>query len=402
MIAANVAAQRPADAKLLVADRRGRVEHWRRADFVRLFHAGDLVIANDAATLPASLSGRHLASGRRIEARLATRASLEFESVKTMSAVLFGLGDFRMTTEHRPAPPPVSPGDRLALGPLHATVAGHVMNHPRFVELRFDGSPSEIWAGLARHGRPVQYSHLAAPLALWDTWAPIAGQPVAFEPPSASFVFDWHALTLMRARGVGFATITHAAGLSSTGDPALDAMLPFDEPYHIPSVARAQDRRIVAVGTTVVRALEHAARMDGVVRAGAGLASGRIDTSTPLLIVDAIFSGTHERGTSHYELLRAFASDERLARIDAELDGQGYRTHEYGDSVFIEILRASRSDTAGSRFTAVCTALAASGPARTGRAGRQRPRLPARKSGVRYRKCAGRRPWRRRKTAAGM
>jgi S-adenosylmethionine:tRNA ribosyltransferase-isomerase len=350
MIAANVALQRPTDAKLLVANRRGRVEHWRRADFVRLFEAGDVVIANDAATLPASLSGRHLATGRRIEVRLAGRASLEFESVKNMSAVLFGLGDFLMTTEDRPAPPPVSPGDRLALGALHATVAGHVMNHPRFVELRFDGSPREIWEGLARHGRPIQYAHLTTPLAVWDTWTAIAGQPVAFEPPSAGFVLDWQALALMRARGIGFATITHAAGLSSTGDPALDAMLPLDEPYHIPSAtasailsARAQGGQIVAVGTTVVRALEHAARTDGVVRAGAGLASGRIDASTPLVIVDAILSGTHERGTSHYELLRAFASDERLVRIDEELNGQGYRTHEYGDSVFIEArLRAPR------------------------------------------------------------
>ena len=120
-------------------------------------------------------------------------------------------------------------------------------------------------------------------------------------------------------------------------------MLPFDEPYHIPpatasaiQIARARGRRIVAVGTTVVRALEHAAGTDGVVRAGTGLATGRINASTQLLVVHAVLSGTHERGTSHYELLRAFASDERLRRIDEELNGRGYGTHEYGDSVFIE------------------------------------------------------------------
>jgi S-adenosylmethionine:tRNA ribosyltransferase-isomerase len=226
---------------------------------------------------------------------------------------------------------------------MQATVAGHVMDHPRCVELEFDGAPREIWAGLARHGRPIQYSHLQMPLALWDTWTPIAGPPVAFEPPSAGFVLDWRALALMRANGVGFATITHAAGLSSTGDPQLDALLPFDEPYRIPpatarairSVAR-RGGRIVAIGTTVVRALEHAARIDGRVRSGDGLATNRIDASTPLLIVDAILSGTHERGTSHYELLRAFADDVLLDRIDQELNGKGYRTHEYGDSVFVE------------------------------------------------------------------
>ena len=156
MIAASLSVQRPANAKLLVADRRGRVEHWLRSDFVRLFQAGDLVIANDAATLPASLSGRHVPSGRRIEVRLAGRDSLSADAVKQMSAVLFGLGDFRMATEHRPPPPSVHPGDRLALGPLRATIIRHLMNHPRFVALEFDGSPHEIWAGLAQHGRPIQ------------------------------------------------------------------------------------------------------------------------------------------------------------------------------------------------------------------------------------------------------
>ena len=187
MIPANVSKQRPAGAKLLVVDGDGSIEHWRRSDFVRLFRPGDLVVANDAATLPASLTGQHLPSGRRIEARLAGCDSLALDRVKHVSAVLFGLGDFRMPTEHRPPPPRVRPGDRLMLGPLRASVSHRLMNHPRFVALQFDGSLREIWAGLARHGRPIQYSHLSAPLALWDAWTPIAGLPVAFEPPSAGF-----------------------------------------------------------------------------------------------------------------------------------------------------------------------------------------------------------------------
>jgi S-adenosylmethionine:tRNA ribosyltransferase-isomerase len=343
MIAASLSVQRPANAKLLVADRRGRVEHWLRSDFVRLFQAGDLLIANDAATLPASLSGQHVPSRRRIEVRLAGRDSLSADAVKQMSAVLFGLGDFRMATEHRPPPPAVHPGDRLALGPLRATISRHLMNHPRFVALEFDGSPHEIWAGLAEHGRPIQYSYLPAPLALWDTWTPVASVPAAFEPPSASFVLDWNALASMRAQGIGFVTITHAAGISSTGDPALDARLPFDEPYRIPSATarairetRERGGRIVAVGTTVVRALEDAARFDSVVRSGEGVATTKIDATSRLRIVDAILSGTHEPGTSHYELLRAFADDQTLARVEQELNANGYLTHEYGDSVFLE------------------------------------------------------------------
>ena len=346
MLPASLPVQRPADAKLLVIDACGNIEHRARSEFPTLLRPGDLVIANDAATLPASLSGWHSPTARRIEVRLAGRDSLALDEVKRFSAVVFGDGDFRTRTEDRPIPPALDPGDRLELGPLRATVT-RLLNHPRFIELLFDGSPQDIWEGLARHGRPIQYAHVPTPLAPWDTWTPIAGPPVAFEPPSAGFVLDWSVLTALTARGIQFATITHAAGISSTGDSVLDAMLPFNEPYRIPrSTAlmiqrtRARRRRIIAIGTTVVRALEHASACDGTVRSGEGLATQKIGASSRLRVVDAILSGTHERGTSHYELLHAFADDETLRRMDEELNARNYRTHEFGDSVLIE--RAGR------------------------------------------------------------
>lgn len=346
MMAASVPEQRPPNGKLLAIDREGHLRHCRQRDVVRLFQPGDLVIANDAATIPASLTGRHVPSGRRIEARLAGRLSLDVDRVVSFTAVLFGLGDFRLRTEDRPKPPSVAPGDRLVLGPLCATVTRLLHDHPRLVVVEFEGSPAAIWEGLARHGRPIQYAHVTQPLALWDTWTPIAGAPVAFEPPSAGFALDWQALASMRTKRVRFATMTHAAGLSSTGDPELDALLPFDEPYRIPArtawelrQARTEGRRMIAIGTTVVRALEHAAARDGIVRAGSGVATQRIGPSTHLRIVDAILTGTHERGSSHYELLRAFADEDTLGRIDAELNAHDYRTHEFGDSVFLECMR---------------------------------------------------------------
>src|SRR5206468_1246816 len=153
----------------------------------------------------------------------------------------------------------------------------------------------------------------------------IAGPPVAFEPPSAGFALEWRALAAMRARGVAFATLTHAAGISSTGDDELDRRLPFDEPYRIPMATavairrvRARGGRIVAIGTPVVRALEDAAACGGRVRAGEGLATQRIGAATRLRVVDAILSGTHEPGTSHYELLRAFTDDATLGRASDE------------------------------------------------------------------------------------
>jgi S-adenosylmethionine:tRNA ribosyltransferase-isomerase len=144
-------------------------------------------------------------------------------------------------------------------------------------------------------------------------------------------------------RGVRFATLTHAAGISSTGDAELDARLPFDEPYRIPrstalalSQARLRGGRVIAIGTTVVRALEHAATPDGSVRIGSGLAAQRIGSATRLRVVDAILSGTHEPGTSHYQLLHAFTDEQTLRRMDEEMNIRGYRTHEFGDSVFVE------------------------------------------------------------------
>jgi S-adenosylmethionine:tRNA ribosyltransferase-isomerase len=273
--------------------------------------------------------------------RLAGRTSLDPMDVKRFSAVVFGEGDFHVRTEDRPLPPTLKVGDMLLLGPLHATVEG-LLDHPRLVSLLFSGTPDEIWAGLARHGRPIQYSHVQDSLELWDVWTKVAGPPVAFEPPSAGFVLDWQILSAIREHQATFATITHAAGISSTGDEDLDRLLPFDEPYRIPeatakavAVARGRGGRVIGVGTTVVRALEDAAMDDGQLRSGEGIAKGRIGPTTQLRVVDAILSGTHEPGTSHYELLRAFIEDSTLQHTTEELDACGYRTHEFGDSVFI-------------------------------------------------------------------
>src|SRR4029079_17705641 len=141
--------------------------------------------------------------------------------------------------------------------------------------------------------------------------------------------------------------------ISSTGDPDLDRRLPFDEPYRISgNTARAiqqaknQGRRIIAVGTTVVRALEHAAAHDGALRPGDNVATTRIGPTSRLRVVDVILSGTHEPGSSHYQLLRAFADDATLEKASGALDARGYLTHEFGDSVLIERMpRAAVSES---------------------------------------------------------
>jgi S-adenosylmethionine:tRNA ribosyltransferase-isomerase len=333
--------QRPDGAKLAAIDAHGVIEHGARSRFAELLLAGDLVVANDAATLPASLAGIHVPTGAAIEVRLAQRRSLDPQDVHEFVAVVFGAGDHHMRTEDRAPPPELAPGDVLALGPARATIVMR-LGHPRLVLLRFAGTARDVWAALARHGRPIQYAHVASDLALWDVWTSIAALPAAFEAPSAGFALDWRTLDRLRARGIDFATLTHAAGISSTGDAGLDRLLPLDEPYRIPEAtahaiaeAKARGGRVIAVGTTVVRALESAASRDGTVRSGAGVATQRIGPATRLAVVDAILSGTHEPGSSHYELLGAFAAARTLRAAGRELEERGYRTHEFGDSVLV-------------------------------------------------------------------
>ena len=370
MSPATAAVQRPADARLLEIGATGILHHHPRRALPALLRRGDLLVANDAATLPASLHGVHRPSGAAIEVRLAGRPTLAVDAVRDFSAVVFGAGDHRTRTEDRPPPPPLRPGDVLELGPLAARVRW-LLGHPRLAVLRFEGTPGAIWAGLAHHGKPVQYAHLREPLALWDSWTRIAALPVAFEPPSAGFLLDWRLLDALRERGIGFATLTHAAGLSSTGDPALDARLPLAEPYHLGRAtvqavarARAAGGRIIALGTTVTRALEHAASL-GPLHAGEGLADNRLGPGSALRVVDGLVSGTHEPGTSHHALLQAFAPAATLARMDRALQAGGYRGHEYGDSVLL--WRAAAAPRLRARQTETSVAQTPSADRRPGR-----------------------------------
>ena len=360
---------------MLHIDEHGDVRHFPRSKLIELLRPGDVVIANDAATLPASLSGTHVPTKRVIEVRLAGKPSLAARDAHRFIAVVFGAGDHHTRTEGRPLPPALDPGDELQLGELRARVE-RLLDHPRLIQLRFDATPDALWRGLATHGRPIQYAHMNEPLALWDVWTSIASAPVAYEPPSAGFALDWQMLAAFEQHGIQFATLTHAAGISSTGDPELDRKLPLDEPYRIPvateaaiAAALCEGRRIVAIGTTVVRALEDSAATYGSVAAGSGMARLRLGPQTHLRVVDAILSGTHEPGTSHHDLLHAFADKEALRRADDALNSAGYRSHEFGDSVLIE--RDSR------RYSRARPLPAAAGifPEMQGLVGRPTPRI---------------------------
>jgi S-adenosylmethionine:tRNA ribosyltransferase-isomerase len=337
--------QSEAERLLVVDPAAGTMADFAVRDLPSRLRAGDLLVVNDAATLPASLHG-HATDGAPVEVRLLGPAE-----GGTWTAALLGAGNWRWRTEDRPAPPPLPVGSVLQFGAapgdsgpgLRATVAGVSDVSPRLVRLAFDRDGDDLWSAVYRSGRPVQYSYVRAPLALWHVQTAYASRPWAAEAPSAGRPLTWRVLLEARRRGIALAAVTHAAGLSSTGEAALDAALPLPERFDIPAQtvaavtrARAAGGRVVAVGTTVVRALEGAAgARGGRLAAGEGSTSLRIDRHFRPRVVDGLLTGMHQPGESHFDLLQAFAPEPLLQAALAHAEREGYLAHEFGDSCLI-------------------------------------------------------------------
>jgi S-adenosylmethionine:tRNA ribosyltransferase-isomerase len=320
--------------RLLHVDPKGRsfADH-QLAALPSLFRTGDLLVVNDAATLPASLRS----STGDVELRLLAR-----DDDGTFRAVLFGAGDFRTKTEQRPPPPRFTLGSVLAFGELRASVVEVDADDVRLVRVRFDREGRELLEALYRVGRVVQYAYVERPLELWDVQNRYASRPWAFEPPSAGRPLTFGLFGDFVARGVALARVTLAAGLSSTGSPSLDARLPLPERSDLPhetvraiESARQRGGRVVAVGTSVVRALE--GRMHDASR----LSAGRNETSLVVgagfrpRVVDGILTGLHGPETSHFALLEAFVDRSLLVRAFEHAARTGYLEHEFGDSCLV-------------------------------------------------------------------
>ncbi len=323
----------PEAERLLVVD---PLRDTRLGELRSLLGPGDVLVLNDAATLPAALRGV-TARGERLEARLTG-----LDGSRAL-AVVFGAGSWRTPTEWRSPAPVLAPGDRLDFAALSARV--EQVESERLVRLRFAEEGAALYRGLYSSGRPVQYSYLVGDLALWHVQSRFAARPWAVEMPSAGRPLSFGILSGLARRGVRLATLTHAAGLSSTGSEALDGSLPLPERYEIPARTLALVRgagRVIAVGTSVVRALEASFAEHGALRAGPGIARLRLDRSHVPRVVTGLLTGVHEPGTSHFELLEAFAPRALLEQAFAHSERAGYLAHELGDSWLL--LPPSRSD----------------------------------------------------------
>lgn len=320
--------------RLLVIDPlTGRFGDYRIGELPQLLGGGDVLVVNDAATLPASLS-----VDPELELRL-----ISTEPDGSFRAVAFGAGSFRQPTELRAAPRALRLGERLQFrADLAATVVDVDVTDPRLVRVRFETSGARFWRALYAHAKPIQYSYTTDPLQLWDVQNRYASRPWAFELPSAGRPLTFEALFEIERRGATLTHVTHAASISSTGSAELDARLPLAERYEISEHAatslgraRARHSRVIAVGTSVVRALEAHADPAGAVHAGRGETELRLSSAHRLRVVDGLLTGLHEPDTSHFDLLEAFAPRSLLLSAVEHAARTGYLQHEFGDSCLI-------------------------------------------------------------------
>jgi S-adenosylmethionine:tRNA ribosyltransferase-isomerase len=315
------------DVRLLVANRSdGSIVHSRIRDLPHFLAPGDLLVLNTSATLPAALPATR-ANGTELELRLSTPAP--------------GLDPERSwIVELRQGDAPFAAaeaGEELIL-PAGATVR-ILMPYaaPRLWLARFD-LPQPLHAYLAEHGHAIRYRYVR------DRWPLEAYQNVyAVEPGSAEMASAGRPLTAelitrLVAGGVLVAPITLHTGVSSQERHER----PYAERYRVTAhtarlanAVRAWGGRVIATGTTVVRALETVAKPDGTLVAGEGWTDLIVTPERGLWAIDGLLTGLHEPSSSHLDVLLAAAGEELLHRsYEAALE-HGYLWHEFGDSQLI-------------------------------------------------------------------
>ncbi|CAG6394033.1 S-adenosylmethionine:tRNA ribosyltransferase-isomerase [Streptomyces cocklensis] len=316
------------DVRLLVGRQgTGEVGHHAFRDLPGLLQAGDVLVVNTSRTLPSAVDGQlggdpvvaHF-STRRDDGRWVVeirdpdgRGSTVRRAGGPAGAVVQLTGGGKLTLDE-----PMDPcGDRLWIA-----------------------SPStpDMVSHLRQYGRPIRYAYtdrdqpLSAYQTVFATPSPDGGGSA--EMPSAARPFTAPLVTELVSRGVQIAPIVLHTGVASA--EAYEP--PYAEPYSVPATtawqvnaARAAGGRVIAVGTTAVRALETAADTRGVVRPAQGWTDLVITPERGVRAVDGLLTGLHEPEASHLLMLRAVSGDDLLERVYAEALQHRYLWHEFGD-----------------------------------------------------------------------
>jgi S-adenosylmethionine:tRNA ribosyltransferase-isomerase len=316
------------EVRLMVASRHdGSVVHTRFGEVPGFLSAGDLVVVNTSATLPAALPALR-EDGTGLELRLSTPAPHSEDASWWRIELRLGESPFRGGRV----------GERLSLPDGgSAEILAPYAGGARLWLARLD-LPEPLRAYLSRHGHPIRYRYVPRewPLSLYQNVYSV--EPGSAEMASAGRPFTPELITSLVGRGVQVAPLTLHTGVSSPerGEP------PYAEPYRVPAstarlvnAVRGWGGRVVAVGTTVVRALETVARPDGTVAAGEGWTSLVVTPERGVWAVDGLVTGWHEPEASHLELLRAIAGDELVDISYQAAQERGYLWHEFGDSHLI-------------------------------------------------------------------
>jgi S-adenosylmethionine:tRNA ribosyltransferase-isomerase len=329
---ARLEAQEPPEARglrrdqvrLMVTHRAsGTIVHTRFDELPSFLAPGDLLVVNTSATIPAALPAE-APDGRGLELRLSTPSP---KHPADHWIVELRLGDAPFRGAHA--------GDELALpAGGRAELLARYASSERLWLARLH-LPEPLDGYLARHGHPIRYRYVERlwPLEAYQT--AYALEPGSAEMPSAGRPLTPELVTRLAARGILIAPITLHTGVSSPErhEP------PYPERYRVPAetarlvnAVQGWGGRVVAVGTTVVRALESVAQPGGGVRPGAGWTNLVVTPERGLWAIDGLLTGWHEPKSSHLQLLRAAAGDELLDRSYAAAIRHGYLWHEFGDS----------------------------------------------------------------------
>jgi S-adenosylmethionine:tRNA ribosyltransferase-isomerase len=316
--------------RLLVADgREGSIMHTRFDRLPAFLAPGDLVVVNVSATLAAAISGRRH-DGAPVRVHFATRAPELDESWRVV--------ELRTPDGARPQRGRAGESIRLAGGEADLELVAPYASGSRLLLARFAGAMT-LAQLLERHGEPIRYGYVDRPWPLDAYQNVYAITPGSAEMPSAGRPLTRRLITELVARGVLIAPITLHTGVSSPEghEP------PFAEQYEVPAVTarlvaatRGAGGRVIAVGTSVVRALETVARGDGTLVPSSGWTGLVIGPSRGVRVVDGLITGWHEPRASHLQLLAAIAGDELLRRCYAAALERGYLWHEFGDSHLIQ------------------------------------------------------------------
>ncbi|MBS4200809.1 S-adenosylmethionine:tRNA ribosyltransferase-isomerase [Bacillus sp. FJAT-49732] len=304
--------------RLMVMDRTtGKTIHGQFTDLASYLKPGDLLVMNNSRTIPSVLRGKQ--GTCNVEIRL----SRQLSDRQWDALVLNGLCKI---------------GEMLILeNGITATIIGNGSERP-LVRLLFSKGGVELFNMIFQFGEPIRYEYIDTTWPLETYQTVYATIPGSVEMASAGRAFSWRLINHLKKKGVQTTFLQLHAGLSYYGDDHWPTPSKHPEQFHISEQTteivnrtRKDGGRVIAVGTTVVRALESASDHKGQVTPQDRLTDLYIKEGYPLKVVDGLLTGFHEPEASHLHLLTAFIKKDYLLKSYHEALGHEYLWHEFGD-----------------------------------------------------------------------